>query len=1381
MSTFRTAVRSLPGGRLLLFLAVTMAVLGAKLELIDRYGSDLPFWDQWDAEGDVMLRPYLEDRLTAAALFQPHNEHRPVLTRVLSLALFEASGRQWDARVQLVFNTMLHAAVAWILLAFAWRVLPPLGTVGFAGLTVLFFSSPVSWENTLSGFQSQFYFVLLFSALHLGGTLLAPPRSVRWWLASAAGAAALLSMASGLLSALALVGVITARALRDRMLSRDDKIVLGINMAIVVTGLWLTTTVPGHEELKASSPGVWLDAFLHQFSWPMSSLWAAPLGLLPPAAVALAYFRRRIDGPVALTLLGGLTWFCLQAAAIAYGRGADTHGYASRYCDTLSMGVLINALSLGYLAVTAPTRRPRLGWFACTAVFAGVALAGLFRETGDTFRNTLQIMPDVNEARAASVRRYVTSQDPAFFDKIPWDELPYPSAARLAGLLDTPALRSALPASVKPPLVLTPDPGPTRGFAAYSSVSDAPGPAPRDLNAWSSTPGEDARFVSVTFTVGHSRLSLFVASEGPATGRLHLVDDRGRIHAPLGELAEGPRWKRVNFSVAPGRYRLEAAHDGPGWLAFTAPTVASTLSNLAVKFVRFGPWFFGAAAVLALASLVRLWPRSLGFFVPRWRGECHERQARAAMDAGLVFRWIWLLGGLAILLPFLRPLALSEKIDRPGAAQTAWIQGGFEPGGYFPTTNPDELPKHVRHVGSWLQGDAWQGGAETEWLPVSTQAFSVGVAGYPQHPGCALSVEFRGADGRVTRQAFDRQNPGEMWRRWNFSAPAGTTEIRLVAQDHASDIRGWFAFSEPFMRPSTLPGAWFMLIQASATIALVLTVVWGPGLLWARSTFSDDTRAVFILGAGPFALVAIGILIWWLGGGIRSELLAASLVTVLWAAIGARLWRHPPTLCPGEVRAIAVASLVVVAAAAKAAYAAGPEGELYGETISRSLAVGDRSDSRISFHIVQAAAHRFAPSSPRAESYFSPWTFYSRGPLAGLAATPVALAAAGLPPVNKPDDAWQPFDVTGFAAYRIVMMALASMVIFALFAVLRPAFGEAWALIGAGMLALSPFGVHDILFTWPKWEAAAWTLLSFMLAHRGRCGAAGLALGVGFLYHPLALLWAPWLALWAGGRNGIRIRPLLAGGLRFSSGLLLLVLPWMIAGSLAPHSATATNAGQGGFMNYFLMADGGPANWSSWWHARGMSFANTFVPFWLHFFHQGSPAVSSVHAPSPPLVRFAFGWWTTLPLGLGLGLFALSLTALLRAARTLWIPLILLIAGPAALLIIYWGANSTGLMRECGHPLFAAWVGMTCVALARHRGRIAKLVAHPVFPWLQLPEVLIMLWLTTLLGHGWLQVDYHQLDPLYFTISALALAGAAWVLSRARRSRPTGLSDPLPA
>jgi hypothetical protein len=137
-------------------LPLFLAVLGARLLIINRFGTEWPFWDQWDVEGPLIDR-WLTGTLHASHLLDMHNEHRLLLPRLLTLAEFLVSGR-WDGRVEAAGSACLMAGLAlglWMALVrlddgrrirtWAWFVTP---------LVTL----PFGWENTVTGLQSQFPF-----------------------------------------------------------------------------------------------------------------------------------------------------------------------------------------------------------------------------------------------------------------------------------------------------------------------------------------------------------------------------------------------------------------------------------------------------------------------------------------------------------------------------------------------------------------------------------------------------------------------------------------------------------------------------------------------------------------------------------------------------------------------------------------------------------------------------------------------------------------------------------------------------------------------------------------------------------------------------------------------------------------------------------------------------------------------------------------------------------------------------------------------------------------------------------------------------------------------------------------------------------------------
>ncbi|MBM3853723.1 MAG: hypothetical protein FJ399_11290 [Verrucomicrobia bacterium] len=752
-----------------------------------------------------------------------------------------------------------------------------------------------------------------------------------------------------------------------------------------------------------------------------------------------------------------------------------------------------------------------------------------------------------------------------------------------------------------------------------------------------------------------------------------------------------------------------------------------------------------------------------------------------------MLRFVWSLGGLALILGFLRDPALAllppprELPRADGATGRPWITGDFIPVQGLQTIAPGELAGKVHVATSWLGDDAAQGRAVTAWFRTSAPSVHVGVAGYPRHAGLQLWAEFRAADDSLSRFHCPLPDPMEEWSVWTLARPANAVAVRIVAEDRSSETYGWIAFSHPFRTSFRWAPAAYECLQVCATLALVLVLAWGPGLLWTQRGWPPELTGFVVLATGPLLLCAGGVLIWCFSGAIDARFLGAAVAGGLWLAIGVSAARRELTFAPlaGLPRVLVLAALVAAAVAAKSTFSVGPEGETFRGTISRNLAAGDRLDSRFAFYTVQAAAHHRSPTAPAVEALFHPWNFFSRGPLAGLAATPIALATGGRPTSSLPGQRWSPFDREGFAAYRLTLIVLAAGILPACFLALAPLLGEAWALAAGGFVALAPFGVHEIMFTWPKWAATAWLVVGFALCHARRAALAGLALGLGFLYHPLALLWAPWLALWLAGRTPRKLRPTAADLARFAAGVAVLVVPWFILGRLLPHSPSTPLAGQGSFLTYWLLADSHLANWTQWCHARWQNFANTFLPLHLVLsdfsFHH--PHLNSTYEPSGALVKFAFVWWNTLPFGLGLGLWLLSLAACARAWRVLRAATVLFVVGPAALAVLYWGMDPLGLLRECGHPLVVAIIALTCAAARTSGAWWARQLAHPAVPWLQLPETLLMLWLTTLLNPRPWAALHADLDALALAANILLLLAAARLLSR---SRPPAVAPPPP-
>src|SRR5688572_10572286 len=145
--------------RLGLAVCLFLVIWAAKLVTIDRFGSDLPYWDQWAKEGDLMFVPWLERGEFWGPLVLPHSEHRIAPTLALNLFLVLAGG-QWDARVQCVVNAALHAAIGAGLLLWALRRFSLRWALAGGAVLLALIALPMSPDNIIRGFQSQYYFAM---------------------------------------------------------------------------------------------------------------------------------------------------------------------------------------------------------------------------------------------------------------------------------------------------------------------------------------------------------------------------------------------------------------------------------------------------------------------------------------------------------------------------------------------------------------------------------------------------------------------------------------------------------------------------------------------------------------------------------------------------------------------------------------------------------------------------------------------------------------------------------------------------------------------------------------------------------------------------------------------------------------------------------------------------------------------------------------------------------------------------------------------------------------------------------------------------------------------------------------------------------------------
>ncbi len=496
------------------------------------------------------------------------------------------------------------------------------------------------------------------------------------------------------------------------------------------------------------------------------------------------------------------------------------------------------------------------------------------------------------------------------------------------------------------------------------------------------------------------------------------------------------------------------------------------------------------------------------------------------------------------------------------------------------------------------------------------------------------------------------------------------------------------------------------LTRVLCTVALALVLILGPGVVLRKLTGRRDVALGFLPLPGIALLIAIGGLAWALAGTLGSAKTSFIVTLPVLAALLAGLLRAGPggMLDREERLALMIAGGLLGLAIARALWFFGPEGELFAGGVSRTLEVGSRPDSRIPFHVTQLVAHGTHPYSELGASYFSPYNFSSRGPLAGIATAPIVLLSGGRPPAGAVELAWKPFDPSGFMAFRIAMTTLSCTGLLSLWTLTRRLAGERAARFGVLLAATTPFLLHEAWFTWPKLLAASLVLLAATSLIEKRPLRAGLLVGIGYLIHPVALLSLPALAL-------IALWPLKGADWRHPRIAYLLKLLVAVAGFfLLWRLLNGSHYTQDGFINYLTEAGPGTpaADLGAWLSHRFESLGNTVVPMMLALAHGDHPSINFFGGTSPPLIHVFFQYWNTLPFGVGILFFPLLMVSLWRAwQRWRWAVFVAVVV-PFLTFLVYWGSYSTGMLPEG----LQAWVLTLLVVVAVQQ-------AAAGFPWLR--------------------------------------------------------------
>jgi len=440
------------------FAAAFLTILSSKLWLIDLYGSALPWWDQWAAEGWALYIPFFEKTLALKDLFAAHCEHRIFVNRILALGALLLNG-QWDARIGMVLNAFITAGTGVALSGMGWTLLGKKNIAAICLFNTIVFSLPFSWECSLLGFVGN-YLLIAFALFAIWFLLRAPPFRLLWFFGLFFALISLVTMGSGFFAALAVIimvflRIVTRQGQSDPPLARTGTGRIWLNLAgivvllaIVAMGFLLRVSVPGHESFKPSNNMDLMVAFCQNMAWPNEGqAWMASIVWLPSLVVFIQYaFHRNQDQKKYEFILGFGLWIAFQAAALAFTRCGIL---ASRHTVFLSLSLPVNFLALLLLAhdrlLPVFLRRTLLIFFLVWLGFIGHSLWKISDKAhlAEAEKTKQHLVQSEN-----NVRNFLQTDNPAALENKPLYDIPYPDPQALATVLRNKHIRAIMPAGV---------------------------------------------------------------------------------------------------------------------------------------------------------------------------------------------------------------------------------------------------------------------------------------------------------------------------------------------------------------------------------------------------------------------------------------------------------------------------------------------------------------------------------------------------------------------------------------------------------------------------------------------------------------------------------------------------------------------------------------------------------------------------------------------------------------------------------------------------------------------------------------------------------------------------------------------------------------------
>lgn len=397
----------------------------------------MPFYDEWDAEASAMYSKLETNSYSLRNLFDPHNGHRIAFTRITSIILYILNG-SWDPELQLLVNAFLHALSAALLFYFLSAHQYRSERACSALVILVLFAIPYSWMSILVPFQTQFYYMILFSIVSMHGLC-----KENYYVGVGFAILSYFSMTPGAFVLPAYMMVVLTGCIRDQSIRKKELTILVLLgflflFFVVAQGSDTSTTTYSSRSIKD-----FVISLIAALWWPFNA--SNVIGAIIHLPVFFTFLKALRDSEVPKLYLT-IAWFVwLQIFAMAFFRGAGGVPPANRYWEILLIGMVISFLSAFYFIYRSNKRLAANAFFL---VWLSVASFGMYQLAMVSLTTGLKSRMAQNETALALVTEFIDTGNEGLFDGFESLEISYPDTGRLITMLRDPNIVSILPTSI---------------------------------------------------------------------------------------------------------------------------------------------------------------------------------------------------------------------------------------------------------------------------------------------------------------------------------------------------------------------------------------------------------------------------------------------------------------------------------------------------------------------------------------------------------------------------------------------------------------------------------------------------------------------------------------------------------------------------------------------------------------------------------------------------------------------------------------------------------------------------------------------------------------------------------------------------------------------